>query len=681
MNQEFITELEQDTTSEPLAAARKVVSGLADRVIKDMKAAFDPDVIAALRLLKDESPGDYEEAIAILKACDVRIRTVEQSVKGAGKLRVVGDGENLRRLACDYLPSSPISDLVVPGEYRIDQDGSGGYELLKTSLFGSEVVAHCAPFITGRTEDIETGDCGIRLSWSRGNGFRHFVVNRGDLFNGRKIVELASIGYPVTSNNAKFQVDYFAEFEAANLPQLPKISTTSHLGWQGKNLDPFLIGRELIRGNGESVETQIDLNSMDWPKDGICFRSSSTGHEQILAGFRREGSLDAWIETVTLASEFPRVMLGVYSVFASICLPIFDCPSFAVDFCSRTSQGKTTLQRLAASVWGDPNENKNASALLTWNQTKVSIERRLAVLRNLPLLLDDTKKATDPRQIAAIIYSHSGGQGKGRGSLTGVQTVLNWHNVLISSGEQPLTSYSTDGGAVMRVLEIEGAPFGKQDAETGRIVKRINTGACENFGHAGAEFVRYLIQNREHWDAWKTEFKRRAADYLQRAASDKAGRLADYAAALAQAAILAHTALDLPFPYADPLETLWHEISGEADDPLGAKKALRYLLSWAASNEHRFFGRELDVRTPPNGGWLGRWDQGDDEPIAIYPHQVEDLLRAQKYNPESILGEWRERGWLDVKPEDKRFVKQIRVNRTERARMIILTPEAIKFDS
>lgn len=673
---EFLESLESEMpVSEPLADARRVVAGLAVRVQADKKAAFAPDVIAALRLLKERDRGEYVQAIETLKACSVSVQEVKSEVGKSAKLRVVTEGETMRRLACDYLPNAPISDLVVPGEYRIAEDGSGGYELLHASLFGSEVVAHCAPFITGRTEDIETRDCGIRVSWSRGNGFSHYVFNRGDLFNARKIVEFAGIGYPVTSNNGKLQVDYFAEMEAANLPQLPKIKTTSHLGWQGKGNESFLIGRELIRGNGESVETQIDLNSMDWPEDGICFRSNSAGHDQILAGFRREGSLESWTEILAIAANYPRVLLGVYASLASVCLPIFDCASFIVDFCSRTSQGKTTLQRLAASVWGDPNENKTTSALLTWNQTKVSVERRLAVLKHLPLLLDDTKKAADVRQIPAIIYSHSGGQGKGRGSLTGVQAVLTWHNVLISSGEQPLTSYSNDGGAVMRVLEIEGAPFGRQDVETGKIVKRINSAACQHFGHAGPEFVRWLVQNREHWDAWKAEYQRRSADYLERAASEKAGRLADYAAAIAQAAILFHTALELPFPYADPLETLWAEISGEADDPLGAKKAMQYLISWASQNEHRFDGRvdtdKFGSPTTPSGGILGRWDPGEKyEFIAFHPHVIEDVLTSKKFDTNSILRQWKEWGWISC-DHPKKFVKKVWIRDEKAQRWMI----------
>lgn len=681
-NQDFIEALESDTTSAEIEAAKATLEGIGERLRFDRSLITKPENLAAILTLKTHALGDFLNVeAAIVKAGIGKKMLAGLLEKAEGEKPQLKKLESPRRFVGDLLAVPELMrGLILPAGYEITPDESGGYVLTTAGEFDPQIIAHCAPFITGRTVDVETGECGIRLSFSRGNGFSHVVINRGDLFNGRKFVDLAGIGYPVTSNNASFQVDYFAESEAANLPQLPKISTTSHLGWQSKTLDSFLIGRELIRGNGESVETQIDLNSMDWPADGICFRSSSAGHEQILKGFRREGSLESWIETVTLAAEFPRVMLGVYAAFASICLPIFDCPSFAVDFCSRTSQGKTTLQRLAASVWGDPNENKNASALLTWNQTKVSIERRLAVLRNLPLLLDDTKKATDPRQIAAIIYSHSGGQGKGRGSLTGVQTVLNWHNVLISSGEQPLTSYSTDGGAVMRVLEIEGAPFGRQDVETGQIVKKINTGACENFGHAGAEFVRYLIQNREHWDAWRAEFKRRAADYLQRAASDKAGRLADYAAALAQAAILAHTALDLPFPYADPLETLWTEISGEADDPLGAKKALRYVLSWAAQNEHRFDGRldydKFGSAITPAGGVLGRWDAGEKyESIAFYPHVIEDVLTGQKFHTDSILRQWKEWGWLNC-DHPKKFVTKTWIRDEKAQRWMIQVSKA-----
>ncbi len=679
---DFISSLEstEAAPNDELAQARIVAQGLAVRVTADKKAAFAPDVIAALRLLKEKERGGFEEAIELLKSCGVGVAAVKQEVN-KGALRIAEAGERLRHLVCDFglreLPEI-IKGLVVPSGYRIVPDEAGGYELILSGFMAQDTVAHCAPFISGITKDIDGDGVGLRLSWSRGNGFRHRVVNRGQLCDARSLTGLSEFGYPVTSNNAKLQVDYFAQAEADNLTELPITETTSHLGWQGKSKEKgFLVGREIISADGKLIESHADLNSLDWPTGSIAFRSGSPGADQIIAGFHREGNYGDWINAVHQASKFPRVMVALYASFAAPMLAILGCPNFILDLCSRTSQGKTTTQRIAGSVWGNPDERSAASVVQTWDQTKVSVERRLATLAFLPLILDDTKRIKDPRQIAEILYTVASGQGRGRGSIHGIQSTLSWSTLLISSGEQRLTSFSNDGGTKMRCVEIEGMPFGAQNIETGKIVEALNFAVCQNYGHAGPEFVRWLIENRQFWPEWKAEYARRAEGYIKAASNEKASRLAAYAAAIAQTASLAHTALNLPWSYSDPLETLWDEISGDADDPLGCKRALRYLLSWAQANEHRFLGRELDTRTAPSGGWLGKWERGEDEPMAIYPHHVEDLLTSQKFHADSILNEWRERGWLEIKEGRKGFTKQVRTTRTERAWMIVLTPSAI----
>jgi uncharacterized protein (DUF927 family) len=280
-------------------------------------------------------------------------------------------------------------------------------------------------------------------------------------------------------------------------------------------------------------------------------------------------------------------------------------------------------------------------------------------LNGIPLILDDTKRAKNPQIIAETLYLVASGRGRVRGSLKGLQMSKTWHTVLISSGEQPVTSFTNDGGTRMRTLEIEGAPFGRQDAETGKIVELFNLTIMSNYGHAGRRFVSWLAENLDQRDEWKQEIGRRAEEYVRQAASERAGRLALYAATIAQAASLAHASLDLPWAFEDPIQKLWAEISGEAEDAVGARRALRYLLSWAWANEQRFIGREQEnsrgVPIAPAAGWIGRWDREEDfEFIGFYPHHVEDLLRAQKFNPEAVMAEWRERGWLKVKDDGQR---------------------------
>ena len=98
-------------------------------------------------------------------------------------------------------------------------------------------------------------------------------------------------------------------------------------------------------------------------------------------------------------------------------------------------------------------------------------------------------------------------------------------------------------------------------------------------------------------------------------------RLAQYAAALHQAAVYAHVALDLPGELENPLDALWRDLIGEASDAAGEVRALRDVISWAYSHSQSFYGRQTksvdhygQELTPkmPSGGWSGRWDDEDD---------------------------------------------------------------------
>lgn len=676
-----------DPSQMDLEVAKNIMAGLqfADNVLQ---RAFEPDVIAALALLKDEARGDFAEAKNTLKALKVPIADVQSAIKEhQAKLRIIKGGEHLIHTAGDFLADAPIPDLVIPSDYRLHPD--------KTTMssftpfgFSDEVIAHGALLITGRTRDIDGENEGLRVSWKRGGAWRHKIVDRGVIANARELVALANSGFPVTSSDSKAQVEYFAKFEAENYSAMPVTQTTSHLGWQGPaGNSGFLIGREFIQPNGESAAAEMRPDSMEWASGVITFRGSGPGDDQIIEGYSREGTLAGWIATIEKVKAYPRVLAAIYTSFVPPMLRILDCPNFVLDLCSRTSQGKTSTQRAAASPWGNPDERKPGAALQTWDATKVYIERASALLGGLPLILDDTKRAKDPRLIAETLYGVTSGRGRGRGTIPGVAVSRTWHTVLISSGEQPVTSFTNDGGTRMRVLEIEGAPFGKQNVETGKVVETLNLGVRANYGHAGPEFVRFLIKNREKWPEWKREFHQLAEAYIKLSGSERAGRLATYAAAVVKTAELVHEALGLPWSFEDPVEQLWKEIAGEAEDPLGSRRAMRLLLSWAWANESRFFGREETNRNgepvSPSAGWIGRWERGADfEYIAFYPHHIEKFLKDHEFNHDSILGEWRERKWLDLEGDDrKRFTKRVRIRgegtKEERPHCVVVNRGAI----
>jgi uncharacterized protein DUF927/Cch-like protein len=651
----------QNGQDEEIEKARKIVAELSGKISVDSKAAFDPQVLGALATLRAQAPADFHEAKEILRGAKVSLRDIEREIKKyQPKLRLVKPDEDLTQYASDFLDDAPIADLIIPDGYKLEADRTLGQVPNPLGFPIMEPIAYGALLITGRTKDVDGEAEGIRLSWKRGDSWRHKIIDRGIVANARELVSLANTGFPVTSSDAKLQVEYFAKLEAANFSDLPTARTTSRMGWQGSDCKSgFSIGRDFVRPGGEIVEAEIRADSMNWTNKAIAFRGDDAGDDQVVEGYRADGDLDAWIEAVEKIAPYARVVSTVYASLASPLLQLLNLPNFILDLSARTSQGKTTAQRAAASVWGVPDERKPGAAIQTWDISKVGAERASAVLNGIPLILDDTKRAKNPQIIAETLYLVASGRGRVRGSLKGLQISKTWHTVLISSGEQPVTSFTNDGGTRMRTLEIEGAPFGRQDAETGKIVELFNLAILSNYGHAGRRFVAWLAENLDQRDEWKQEIGRRAEEYVRQAASERAGRLALYAATIAQAASLAHKALDLPWVFEDPIRKLWAEISGEAEDAVGARRALRYLLSWAWANEARFIGRELEnnrgIPIAPPAGWIGRWDREEDfEFIGFYPHHVEDLLRAQKFNPDAVMSEWRERGWLRVKDDGQR---------------------------
>jgi hypothetical protein len=676
----------QSGQDEEIEKARKIVAELPGKLLESGKAAFEPDVLGALALFRERSPGDYQEAKEILRGAKISLRDIEREIKKyQPKLRLVKPDEDLTQYASDFLEDSPIPDLIIPDGYKLEADRTLGQIPNPLGFSIMEPIAYGALLITGRTKDVDGEAEGVRVSWRRGGAWRHKIVDRGVVANARELVSLANTGFPVTSSDSKLQVEYFAKFEAANFSELPTARTTSHLGWQGSDCKSgFSIGRDFVKPDGEIVEAEIRADSMNWTNKAIAFRGADAGDDQVVEGYRAEGDLDAWIEAVEKIAPYARVVSTIYASLASPLLQLLNLPNFIVDLSARTSQGKTTAQRAAASVWGVPDERKPGAAIQTWDISKVGAERASAVLNGIPLILDDTKRAKNPQIIAETLYLVASGRGRVRGSLKGLQISKTWHTVLISSGEQPVTSFTNDGGTRMRTLEIEGAPFGRQDAETGKIVELFNLAILSNYGHAGRRFVAWLAENLDQHDEWKQEIGRRAEEYVRQAASERAGRLALYAATIAQAASLAHKALDLPWVFEDPIKKLWAEISGEAEDAVGARRALRYLLSWAWANEGRFIGREQEnnrgVPVAPSAGWIGRWDREEDfEFIGFYPHHVEDLLRGQKFNPEAVMSEWRERGWLKVKDDgQRRFTCEHRVRgEVKRAHLITVLRKGI----
>jgi uncharacterized protein (DUF927 family) len=571
-------------------------------------------------------------------------------------------GEEQTPLKVNYADAPVSDDAVVPPGWNISDDGisreAGGEENENKVICSTPIV------ITGRLTTEDAGTEAIRLDWKRDNEWSSRIFDRVVLATARTVVELAAYGVAVSSNNASQIVQYISDYEAANINNLPRARVTNHLGWQGANdSSGFLWGRTLITTDG--THAGVDMNEVaphEWPAGAIAFRGNDEGDNQLADGFRQAGKFECWSKAVEPLVRFPRVMLAIYSSLTTPLLQILDSPNFVVDFCGPTSQGKTITLRAAASCWGCPDEKSPSAAITTWDSTRVFIEGACSVQADLPLVVDDTKRAKTKDTIAQIIYDVTSGRSRGRGSLQGLRRSGTFRTVMLMNGEAPATSFTNDGGTRARVLTLWGSPFGGTDSETANVVNALDRSLRRHYGHAGPQLVAYLLSNRDQWSSWRTEYRELCSSYERRAGNNSvANRMSAHFAAINMAARLAHEAMNLPWEYSDPVEPLWQELVTEATESDRAKAALCHVVSWANAHQAEFSGRQKKGPygdSAPNQGWAGRWDcDKKNKPwsyIGFLPHRLDQVLEQAGFEHEAIIRTWRDRGWLELTQEGEK---------------------------
>jgi len=658
-----------------LEGAREQVRGLVAKP-DDLQRIFGSESIGALALVRDQDPAMWNEfkrtAKGLVKDVEKQIRKRRLSVVSAADgFQLATVGTLLAGLG--ITPPDGTEEFVLPGKYVFDEQGTGYLEHTEDGP-KRRAVAPTYLLISQKMTDMATGEETLRLCFRAAEEWKNITVARGDAVVSRRCVDLADRGYPIGSHNAPEIARYHFEFETANRDTIATERISSALGWMHqKGHLSFMWGRRHITdGNQGGV---------------ITFKGADVGDEQIATGYRQAGSFEGWISAIERVKGFPRVMVNIYASHTPPLLRIIDASNFGVDNTCKTSAGKTSAQRSAASVWGNPDEASPDSCVHTWDLTPVAVERICGVASDLPVFLDDSKRAKKVQDISQILYSIISGQGRGRGSIRGLRRTRTWKTVLLSTGEAPAVSYSQDAGIRARIITVRGLPFGKDDQETAEIVAALDSGVKANYGHAGPMFVEWLLRYQDKWEDF-----RRQHDELRRGyqgTEGPASRIGAMVAAIALTGRLVHQALSLPWQFQNPFDSLWSSIAADLENVHIDVRALQDLVSWACSNEESFFGRhEIRVfrdgmgdvvdtheKTPPRG-WSGRWDRGNGwEFIALYPHVLREILERAGYRDyDAIISGWRERDWLDA-PQRDTYTKTMRVG-SERRRLVVIRREA-----
>lgn len=262
--------------------------------------------------------------------------------------------------------------------------------------------------------------------------------------------------------------------------------TVDRLGWADESCAAF------ICGNGRVIGAQ----DVVWQNDNSPAAA---------AEMKPAGTLEDWRTAVAArCAGNPLMVTAVSLAFAGPLLEPLEFEGGGLHLRGASSRGKSTIQRVAVSVWGSPR------FLHSWRATANGLEG-VATASNASLLALDELGEVSGREAGAAAYMLSNGAGKTRADRSGTaRAAARWRVMVLSSGEISLADKMAEAGTrpaagqAVRLLDVaaDGRAHGAFDTLHGStdgaaFADRLRGTTATQYGTAGPAFVAHFLENRE----------------------------------------------------------------------------------------------------------------------------------------------------------------------------------------
>lgn len=512
----------------------------------------------------------------------------------------------------------------IPKGWRIEKGGvfqekehDGGVKVSEVTYFPIFIILRMVPLET----NIEGGEL-LELALKLDNRWKRVRVFRRDLAEARKMVAaLTEARVPITAVNAGDLVKFFGDYEKVNRDKIPVISFPESMGWKGEGR-AFVLGNEVL---GQ--------------KQGIVFHCKDADVGMLISGINTSGTPEGWQKnTKTATQNRPELVFNISGGAAPPLLKILGCSNFGIDKPGRSSRGKTAGDKIALSIYGNP-----SILLRSANWTKYAVENYAYAFCDLPVILDDSHAIP---QTGDIVYLIINGIGRGRGSKGGGnQQTKVWRTVMLTSGEAPLEMAAAWTGLRARIITLRNV-WGKA---TGAEVRTAVAGACENFGHAGPELIKYLLKHKGSWPTFREKYRKLVNQLAEECKGiEVAERRCEYVAAVSLTAGLLDSLFELGWDCKKILTDgkmpeLFGELFGKVtmtnSNYTTGQAGLEVVRDWILSNKANFEGGGADTRIQR---CFGRWQE--EQYIAVYGSFVRQELRNHGINDHAVIDELTEKG-------------------------------------
>jgi hypothetical protein len=513
----------------------------------------------------------------------------------------------------DSVPSS-IKDAPVnlrqPTAWFFDEEG---IRHIDSKTGAPSMVCKTPVLITRRLSGLESGEEKVEIAFKRDGKWRSGIFPRSTIFTARGITMLGDMGCTVTSENAKPLVRFLAALEEANMDIIEKVESTGRMGWKP--------GGRFLPAHGGDIVLDVEPSMRGWAD-----------------AYGTSGRFEVWRDLVSPHRDRDKFRFILAAGFTAPLLRIISQRIFFVYNWGGSRGGKTAALKAALSIWGDPEK-----LMVNFNATQVALERMAGFFNDLPIGIDERQLAGNKQEgIESLIYMIGSGTGRARGSKSGGLQALNtWRTVAIATGEEPLSTDTSQTGVSTRVLEIYGGPF--DDEREASLMHQLLT---DHHGWAGPEFIRRLLMYDE--DSIRRRFED-IQDAVSKSVKGMGGSHIAGVSAVALADALAEDWLFNPAAEEEPDNGVKRplRLSDAArtraiamadavikEQPTGREgdvneNATQYIVDWILSNSQYFGDKAVGTCL----GYMG--DSG--KKAYIYPTILNQMLSRAGFSPRKTI--------------------------------------------
>lgn len=549
---------------------------------------------------------------------------INGALKGAKKLNL----DDLADTIPEVIKGAPVN-LRQPEGWMYSEGGIRRIDE-KTSL--PVMVCRTPIILTQRLKSMETGEEKMEIAFKRDGAWHKAIFPRSTIFTARSITVLSDLGCTITSENAKQVVRFLEALEAENIDIIQRADSTGTMGWQTR-------GR-FLPGHGDDIILDIEPSLRGWA-----------------AAYHYSGTLEDWKALMQPHRERDKFRFILAAAFTAPLLRILQQRIFFVYNWGGSKGGKTAALKAALSAWGDPER-----LMVNFNATQVALERMAGFYNDLPMGIDERQLAGQKQEnLEKIVYMIASGTGRARGSKGGGLQALNtWRTVALATGEEPLSTDTTQTGVSTRVLEIYGGPFDDEKSAS-----LMHQQAPQHCGWAGPEFIQRILQTDEQ--SIRDQYARMTEEVYKIADGTSGAHIAGISAvaladAMAESWIFnpdpaaAEALEDLPTGFKYSLEiapAAWTRALQMAEsiirEQLAAgsgdvnEHATQFIVDWILSNKSQFGDKAI-------GTCLGTVSE-DGRKAYIFPSLLNQALTKAGYSPRKTLKYLADQGIITTKPK------------------------------